>query len=429
MKKLRYVGPLLLLLFALTACGRDVQHTTDDFLEDLDYMIYVLENNFALLEVANWAHGIDYRELEATARRLIIEMDEPCRDMFLAIMAYSFAPLNGTGHFRIIGHVMHSNFLLERTYGWYRSPKHLMNLDVFRESHFYEHGNLARIERANTALDGLFEAHGRPETRFDEDGFSEPVTMEIIEEGRIAYISSGRHSWELSQARLNIIHFYNQIADFEHLIIDLRGNTGGDIDVFLDILIAPHLTEPVPAPQAFYFFLDGPYVRRFGDLLFHPTISSGQLTITEPYRPAHEILEQFDLPEINRADIDRLHYGAPANRYDPFIRPRLAFFNGEPAFEGKIWVLTDHSMTSAANLTAWHMKEIGLGTLVGETTGGAFGGPRTAVQMPNTGVIFYFDVFYVTDERGRPLEAGIIPHYFNRPGLDALETALALIAE
>jgi len=49
--------------------------------------------------------------------------------------------------------------------------------------------------------------------------------------------------------------------------------------------------------------------------------------------------------------------------------------------------------------------------------------------MPNTGIIFYFDIFYVTDSRGRPLEAGTIPHFFNRPGMDALETVLALIAE
>ena len=66
---------------------------------------------------------------------------------------------------------------------------------------------------------------------------------------------------------------------------------------------------------------------------------------------------------------------------------------------------------------------------MGDTTGGGFGGPRVAVPMPNTGVIFYFDMFYITDARGRPIEAGTDPHFFNRPGMDALETVLALIAE
>jgi len=38
-------------------------------------------------------------------------------------------------------------------------------------------------------------------------------------------------------------------------------------------------------------------------------------------------------------------------------------------------------------------------------------------------------VFYITDERGRPIEAGTEPHYSNRGGMDALETVLALIVE
>jgi len=38
-------------------------------------------------------------------------------------------------------------------------------------------------------------------------------------------------------------------------------------------------------------------------------------------------------------------------------------------------------------------------------------------------------MFYVTDTHGRPLEAGTIPHYFNRNGMDALEAVLAIINE
>ena len=66
---------------------------------------------------------------------------------------------------------------------------------------------------------------------------------------------------------------------------------------------------------------------------------------------------------------------------------------------------------------------------MGEVTGGVYGGPRTFVALPNSGIVFYMDVFYVTDEHGRPLEAGTVPHYFNRPGMDALQTVLVMIAE
>lgn len=80
-------------------------------------------------------------------------------------------------------------------------------------------------------------------------------------------------------------------------------------------------------------------------------------------------------------------------------------------------------------MMAWYAKETGYITLVGERTGGSLGGPRTLAPMPNTGIAFYFDIFYITDSRGRPLEAGTIPYHFNRPGLDALEAVLELINE
>jgi len=86
-------------------------------------------------------------------------------------------------------------------------------------------------------------------------------------------------------------------------------------------------------------------------------------------------------------------------------------------------------MGSAAQLAAWISMEADYATHVGEPTGGNFGGLRTLALLLNTGIALYFDVFYITDSRGRLLETGTIPHHSNRPGMDALETALALISE
>ncbi|MCL2249494.1 MAG: S41 family peptidase [Oscillospiraceae bacterium] len=138
----------------------------------------------------------------------------------------------------------------------------------------------------------------------------------------------------------------------------------------------------------------------------------------------NEILADFDLPDIRHDDIDRMHYGAPAGRVVS-IEPIQSWGN----FEGKVWMLVNHQNGSAAQAAAWYASETGHITLVGDRTGGVLGGPRTMALMPNTGIAFYFDIFYVTDRHGRPLEAGTIPHYFNHPGMDALETVLALIDE
>jgi len=402
-------------------------HTLEHFLEDIDYMVYVLENNFALLDVASWAHGADYRELAENARQSVLAMEEPCRDTFLAIVGFHFSPLFGTGHFNIISYNTFFGMQQNAFYGGYTGEKWLMNLELFRSpmaDRFYSDMRQSRRDIATAELDRLAEIHGTPFNRFwVEDRFSQPVTTETIEEGRIAYISSGRSMEELRQAQLRVSQFYQQIEGYEHLIIDMRGNAGGNVDHFINFLLRPVLQEPIEAPNAFLFFMDGPYVRRFGDILFQPTIYNGFMTITEPYRPVGEILAEHDLPEIRIDDIQRLHYGAPAG-YHTTILPRL-----DMTFDGKVWLLTDRTMGSAAQMAAWFAQEAGHITLVGDITGGCLGGPRTMAFMPNTGIIFYFDILYITDSQGRPLEAGTIPHYFNREGMDALETVLAMIDE
>jgi len=103
-------------------------------------------------------------------------------------------------------------------------------------------------------------------------------------------------------------------------------------------------------------------------------------------------------------------------------------------FNGKIWMLVDENMFSAAQWVATFYKEIGFATLVGNTTGGGLAFCSVAmfsnyITLPNTGIIVRYDTMLSLDPRGRPIEYGTEPHYFNRPGMDALETVLALIEE
>ncbi|MCL2228071.1 MAG: S41 family peptidase, partial [Oscillospiraceae bacterium] len=286
--------------------------TVEHFLEDLAYMVYVLENNFALLDVARWAHGVDYRELAANAREAVVAMEELCEGIFMALVHFHFYPLMITGHFDIFTPTSY-DWGISNFYGGYRGRKARMNLELMRSPLAY------RFYGSPGARSGFYE--GRRQVLGYEPtynrimgyfpgGMSEPlhtgVVTEIIEEGRIAYIFTGANMQVLRQQQSAIFNFYRQISDFEHLIIDVRGNLGGNADVFLNVIVRPTLTEAVEAPYVFQFFQDGPYVRRFGDMLFLSTTSSGYLTNLEEYRTAREVLSSNDLPEFNLADIERL---------------------------------------------------------------------------------------------------------------------------
>ncbi|MCL2562658.1 MAG: S41 family peptidase [Oscillospiraceae bacterium] len=96
--------------------------------------------------------------------------------------------------------------------------------------------------------------------------------------------------------------------------------------------------------------------------------------------------------------------------------------------------MIDAYVASGAEAATAMLKYNNIATVVGEATMGVFGtgaDPFTAIiSLPHTGIVLRFDTAYFTDTEGRPFEGyGVTPHYFNRPGMDALETVLAMIRE
>ena len=73
------------------------------------------------------------------------------------------------------------------------------------------------------------------------------------------------------------------------------------------------------------------------------------------------------------SDMERMDYGF---RLPTILRPRAHYpdFNTQRTFQGDIWVLVSSFSTSAAQVAAWATKETGFATLVGEISGGAYGG-------------------------------------------------------
>jgi len=233
----------------------------EHFLEDLDYMIYVLENNFALLDVAHWAHGAYYRELAAAARESVLAMEEPCEAMLLAIVYWHFYPLYGTGHFDIFTPWRFSS-VINNFYGGYRGQKALMNLRLMQSplaDRFY--GSETIAENFIAAIWQIAEFYEPTYNRMwgyitgnGAERIGHDIIIEIIEEGCIAYLFPGANMQVMHSGQGQIFNFYRQISNFEHLIIDLRGNGGGNIGFFLDTIVKPNLTEAVEAPHTFRFF-------------------------------------------------------------------------------------------------------------------------------------------------------------------------------
>jgi hypothetical protein len=408
--------------------------------------------------VAYWARGVDIHVLAAEIREAIldtsVDIDE---NVFFDILQEGFEPLTGIGH-----------FWFWNTFNLYNipyiaSPMDRINFEFVYNSpaarRFYE----PRIESIfdysmddvmadfidfltndeigqkflEYSLGGNFENLNKfeslDELRLEVNRFmmkhAENVRTEIIEDGKIAYLSMATFMPTINdiEDRRRVFDFYDEIADFEHLIIDLRGNGGGFFEAYLNLFMAVNISEIIRVP-AFYFFMDGEYTRRFSPYVTRTPLPIAAATFTNMNpRPIEDILAEHQLVDLRIDDMERLSYGVVGE-----IRineQRLPRFNNQPAFNSNIWLLTDEHMGSAAQIAAWVSKDSGFATLVGEVTGGNYGGQRTVAVLPNSGIAFQFDLFYATDRHGRPIEAGTVPHHFNRPGMDALQTVLALIEE
>ena len=384
------------------------------FLDDLGYMLYVLENNFALFDVAYWARGVNIPAIVENIRAEILA--DPNMDAmgFMDALWYHFYPLWFIGHFHIMGAYMHGNIVNDPN-AW---QNWAFNSEVLARLH-YPHV-MAFYEPMHPTTFGSFSAGGMV--------MPDNVITEIIEDGRIAYlaVNSFMNFPVPGDEDRQILDFFDEIRDFEHLIIDLRENEGGRLDYFKQLIMGPNIDRNITI-YGFVFMPNGRYSSEFSPALFLGTDIQGMgLRIADrAFTPIDEFLSGLYLPDLNVADMERMEYGF---RVRTTVSPhRLHLFDNEPAFGGEIWLLTGVLTGSAAQISAWIARETGFATLVGEVTGGNFGGHRTMVALPNSGIVFTMDTMYITDEWGRPLEAGTLPHYFNREGMDALETVLALI--
>lgn len=172
-----------------------------------------------------------------------------------------------------------------------------------------------------------------------------------------------------------------------NLIIDIRGNTGGTTEVAGEI-ISYLTTEPIDVMME----------KRLVSYEKIPDELAQYLsTWDDSFKDRTGTVEKYN---------DRLFLLKDNSRTDEKIYPK------ENYYRGKTYLLTDASNSSATFILAKILKENGLATLVGQTTGGnqkgINGGQLMFLDLPNTGIevdiplIGYFP-------SGNPPDAGLEP--------------------
>jgi len=248
------------------------------------------------------------------------------------------------------------------------------------------------------------------------------VTTEILIEGHVAYMNIRQFNhYNIDHDREIIFAFYEEIAEFGHLIIDLRQNPGGFAHYFTQLIIEPNLTTTLHG-RTYEFFPAGRNNLIYADALIADMLAADPNGLTLVYNAA-DFVANNNMRYFNQDDLALLHNVVVWHtQIDPVVY--------EKAFDGKIWILIGPGSMSGAEIVAIFLRDTGFATMVGQPTAGIMGAISSYVLLPNSGIVVRYDMGYITDSYGRSFEEfGVSPHYYNRPGMDALETTLAIIEE
>jgi len=390
-------------------------HINQIYLDDFEYMMAILESSFPYFGIAERRFGtyLDY----IVANTLYALKAENITDTvrFWQIMFdHFFQPMNHIGHLSVQN----------------RDTLHLILGNIHRGPITYNGEFLDMQGRDFTNWGQMFIDVARSEAAQQFYGYIEVrrgyeagmfrqnnLRTEILQPG-IAYVQVQQFwHYNINRDRATMMAFYEQIRGFDHLIIDLRGNGGGFTRYFVELFLSPNIAYDIVIPGIYTLMMGSPENLAWVEAQFYDDYFFAGVTSTKmPLDPTH-------FPQLHPDDAAMFDY--------IMTRPVNIASTGDVMFDGDIWILVDGTSASAVEYAILYAMNAGFATIVGEPTRGVTGGGFAGFfALPNTGLVIRYDFGYFVDSYGRAIdEFGVIPHYENMPGMNALETTLELIRQ
>lgn len=375
--------------------------TAEQRMEDYKYLWSVLADSYPCWGILD-REGVDVEGIYTSYRDMVAESDSD-QTFYQAVYSTLFL-LGNNGHLSIVEPADY--FSLLPSARLYRRSGQTAWADILERKETREK------YRSLLALDRAINSSGEEE----EPALETPapaaggVIPLLLPESGVGYVKIDSFPAEYEADRAILSDFYRQCGDCTDLIFDLTDNSGGSEAYWEELLVAPHIDEPLSSEHL--------------ALVRHSRNNAPYLDQVFPAECLLPLNQLPSLPHLEPGDLDlATHFVRVCHRVEPADQPS--------PFRGRIWVLADESVYSASESFALFCQQTGFATLVGSATSGdGIGTDPVFLQLPNSGILVqYTPVFGLNPDGSSNEELGTLPDLLSPPGEPPLITALRAISQ
>lgn len=342
----------------------------EDYIEDFNFAYNTLKEHYPFFEANKKLYGVDWLANKEKYEEYIAESKNDAD--FFNRMTYVLGEIHNRHT-----HLMPEDFAMVTYTTYYTFPNSSWRHDIAK---MYEKDNVRRRYNINNETVKKYVAENMKSDDEVNKNYSKNLMTENIIKDKLAYIRIKSLIGEqyINQDKDIVINYLNEIKDYPFLIIDIRGNGGGDSNYWQEFLL-PKIIDKKYETKNYIFIKSGKlYEKIFKQLQFNNDVKTF-LDNSSFKNDVKKILSDFD------------GYGIS----DMSIEPKEDSIH----FKGKIYLLVDNGVYSSAEMLASFCKETKLATLVGSRTAGdGIGVDPVQVDLPNTAFVMRFsNVMGVTE--------------------------------
>ena len=350
------ITPLLLFL---NESEKSTGLSKKDKVEEVEYLCKTIEENYPFLEVNERLTGIDWlsKKEEYIKKAKETKSDEE----YLGVISNMIFELHN-GHTQILRNkeeVMGLYHIYIHNNSWQRSM-----VDVIKDEKV--------MNRYGINKEDLEKGENQENTESTSKQVNVNARVKDIVSGKVGYVEVPQMIgfFEMDKDEKLLSDCFNKVKNYQALVIDIRGNSGGDSAYWMMNIVEKLASKPYSS-TTYVFLKDGEVINKYKEEL--------KKVNEDPYESI-ENLDTTKLPNLPPEVEEKFKY------YDEFtmtINP-----NDSVNFKGNIYLLVDNVVYSSAEAFAVFSKDSGFATLIGKTTGGdGLGSDPILLSLPKSGYI------------------------------------------